>query len=140
MNDDQQARERVAVERRLRGLSARDASIKGGVSNSTWSDWESGRRPLSPRLRSAVAQAFGWSTDWVENPPPAPDVVGTVAAAEVMARLDAIDEKINRLVGLPAAVEELVLSIHSMLKSDLEEEQLQGADRPVEQRRTGSSS
>lgn len=111
-----------------------------GVSNTTWGSWENGDRSLSGRVRVAVAKAFDWPTDWAENPPPAPTVTGQVTAVEVMARLDAIDEKINRLVGLPAAVEELVLSIHSMLKSDLEEEQLQGADRPVEQRRTGSSS
>lgn len=122
-------------------MSVRQAAGAAGISNTSWGEWERGLRALSDGVRMAVARTFDWPTTWDQGPPPVANMpTGSVSAVEVMARLDAIDEKINRLVGLPAAVEELVLSIHSMLKSDLEEEQLQGADRPVEQRRTGSSS
>jgi transcriptional regulator with XRE-family HTH domain len=136
MVNDSELRERVREERRLRGLSVRAASTSGGVSNTAWGEWERGIRPLTGGLRVAVAQTFGWASDWPENPPPR----NHVEVIDLDARLDRIEAMLSQLVGLPAAVEELVLSIHSMLKSDLEEEQLQGADRPVEQRRTGSSS
>jgi hypothetical protein len=123
-------------------MSVSQAAGAAGISNTSWGEWERGKRTLSDGVRMAVAQTFDWPTTWDQAPPPVADLpTGSVSAVEVMARLDAIDEKINRLAGLPDAVGELVLSIHSLLSSELEEEQLQGGGRPeVERRRTGSSS
>lgn len=61
--------ERVTRERRLRGWSARDAAIAGGVSNTTWSRFEAGG-PIGDAIRQGVARAFGWSVEWPETPPP----------------------------------------------------------------------
>jgi hypothetical protein len=118
----------------------RQASALAGVSNTTWGSWENGDRSRAGRVRVGVAKAFGWSTDWVENPPPAPTVTGTITAEQVMARLDELDEKINRLAGLPDAVEELVRSIHDLVLGEIDEEHLQGAGPVVDETRTGSSS
>jgi transcriptional regulator with XRE-family HTH domain len=63
-------RQRVARERRLRGLSVRSAAVLGGVSNTTWGRWETSGVDLTDGMRVAVARAFGWGSDWPENPPP----------------------------------------------------------------------
>jgi len=62
------SRERVGLERRLRGWSVREAARHGGVSNTLWGKWEQGA--ASAQMIPAVAQAFGWPADWESNPPP----------------------------------------------------------------------
>lgn len=62
----------IAAERERRGLSVRRAAQMGGVSNTTWARFEAGDTPLTGKMRLAVAEAFGWSTDWPELDQPAP--------------------------------------------------------------------
>jgi lambda repressor-like predicted transcriptional regulator len=64
--DEAAPRERVAVELERRGWSARDAARASGVSEFIWSrflrdGW------LTPQVRQAVADAFGWDIGWPEN-------------------------------------------------------------------------
>lgn len=61
--------DRVALERRRRGLSVRRAAQIGGVSNTTWSRYEESGH-LTDSMRVAVAKVMGWRTDWPESPPP----------------------------------------------------------------------
>ena len=89
-------RERVIAERRMRGESARTASGRGGISNTTWSAYEKGGE-LTPKVRAAITQSFKWPADWVERPPKLP---ADAAVAELRGRL-------ARLEHLPGLVEEL---------------------------------
>jgi transcriptional regulator with XRE-family HTH domain len=82
--------ERVGAELRARGLTARQAAVKGGGSNTTWSAWlQEGGRP-GPTLQQAVAKAFGWSTDWPDNPPP-------FVTPEQQASIDSLKDEISQL-------------------------------------------
>jgi transcriptional regulator with XRE-family HTH domain len=64
--------ERVVAERQRRGLTIRQAAGLTDITNTTWSRWENDGGVPSPKLRTAVATAFGWGQDWPENPPPLP--------------------------------------------------------------------
>lgn len=115
----------------------RQASTAANVSNTTWGGWENGDRPLSPRLRVAIAQTFDWPADWDTNLPAAPISTGTVSAADVVERLDRIEAAVNRLGGLPDAVAQLAQSLHLLTDVETEIEQ-QGATPPARRRSTGS--
>jgi hypothetical protein len=45
----------------------RRAAVEGGVSNTTWSNFEAGGE-LTYRMREAVQRAFGWPGTWPEQP------------------------------------------------------------------------
>jgi transcriptional regulator with XRE-family HTH domain len=64
--------ERVVAERQQRGLTIRQAAGLTDITNTTWSRWENEAGDPSPKLRTAIATAFGWGQDWPENPPPLP--------------------------------------------------------------------
>ena len=101
----------VRTERTRRGLSIRDAATLGKISNTTWGGYEAGGN-LTPRVRTAVALAFGWMPDWPENPP-APSLpqetvsqlgeieslqrAQAVALAEVLDLLRDVVESLNAL-------------------------------------------
>ena len=65
--------ERVLLERRLRGLSARAASVLAGISNTTWSNYEKSGN-VTETIREGVARAFDWGADWPEAPPAIPEL------------------------------------------------------------------
>lgn len=76
--------ERVAEERRLRGhLSIRQVSAGTSTSNETWSKFER-TGIVTPKIRLAVAEAFGWPSDWPEQLPPLPPP----EAADALSRLE----------------------------------------------------
>jgi transcriptional regulator with XRE-family HTH domain len=86
-------RERVRLERRVRGLSARQAAALGGVSNTLWSSWERDESvPTGSKIRMAVATAFDWPTTWPEDLPP------TLPAAE-SDRVAALERRVAVLEG-----------------------------------------
>lgn len=58
--------QQVRQEREKRGLSVRAAAQAGGVSNTTWSRFEESG-DLTPKMRRAVSQAFGWPAGWPEG-------------------------------------------------------------------------
>lgn len=98
--------ELVSRERRLRGWSARDASIAGGVSNTTWSKFEAGT-PLGEAMRHGVARAFGWSPEWPENPPvqqpPQDEIIRLRREVERLARVvQEQGQQIGQLTGVVA--------------------------------------
>lgn len=80
----------VTRERRLRGWSARDAAVAGGVSNTTWSKFEAGA-PVGEAVRRGVARAFGWSPEWPEHPPTQPPPIDEISQlrreVEALARI-----------------------------------------------------
>lgn len=86
MNSDT-AMSDVQRERERRGWSVREAAVNSGlVSNETWRRYESGG-PLTGKMRRAVAQAFGWSTDWPDRQPPVPhEVVSRIGELEALLR------------------------------------------------------
>jgi DNA-binding XRE family transcriptional regulator len=55
---------RVQRERMRRGLSRRQAAQLGGVSNTTWGNFEDGHIDLSAKIQLAVAAAFDWEAGW----------------------------------------------------------------------------
>lgn len=61
------ALERVRAERLSRGWSVRRAAAEGGVSNTTWANYEAGGE-LTNRMREAVQRAFDWPGTWPEQP------------------------------------------------------------------------
>jgi DNA-binding XRE family transcriptional regulator len=87
-------RQLVTQERAARMMSVRQAAAAGGISNTTWHDWEDGRRDLSPKMRDAVAKAFDWPADWNFNPP-AQRVFESKDAT-----LDALHEKVDAILVL----------------------------------------
>ena len=94
VSTEEQRRERVAIERRLRGWSQRDAATEGGTSNQTWSTFERTGR-VTDAVQAAVKMAFDWPIDWADNLP----------AAEVSANWQAdVDRKISELYELLAGV------------------------------------
>lgn len=120
MSEDE-ARRRVAAERQRRGYfsvrAAAAAAEKAGVriSNTTWSDWESGKRPVGDAVRGAVMVLFDWPADWVENPPdssalattPAPPPGGWVSLERHVRLQDQVDSLAARVQELGAEVERL---------------------------------
>lgn len=85
--------ERVVSERRRRGWSARDAATAGRISNTSWSRAESSGE-VSAKMRGAVSVAYGWETDWPENPPVIPpgeaELVGQ-ALERLTSRVEALE-------------------------------------------------
>lgn len=106
-------RERVALELKLTGLSARGAAElanrKAGkhvVSNQTINNFLNGDGAPTPVVRHGLALAFDWETDWPENPPASPvseldrDSVGLILDAingvseDALAALRQLDERV----------------------------------------------
>jgi transcriptional regulator with XRE-family HTH domain len=90
--DEDVLRERVRHEREImRNMSIRDAAGRGGISNTTWGEWESGKRKLSRSVRAAVVRAFNWPEDWPINPPavrpPDPDEPTNAELAQLIGEL-----------------------------------------------------
>lgn len=52
----------------------REAGQAGGCSHTYWDAIERGEARKQVMARTAVARAFGWPDDWIENPPPTPEV------------------------------------------------------------------
>ena len=63
------------AERLRRGWSLREAGDAGGTSHSQWDRIERNEARREHDMRTAVARAFGWPDDWIENPPPSPEVI-----------------------------------------------------------------
>jgi hypothetical protein len=100
---------RVAVERRLRGWSGREAAIAGGISNTTWSKFEA-TGEIGDAMRRGAAKAFGWPMDWPENLP-----------AIEMGQADAVSQlrvEVERLAGVVRAqglqIVELTRAVRAM--------------------------
>lgn len=70
----EQVGEVVRAERLRRGWSMREAAQAGGCSHTYWDAIERNEARKPVLVRSVVATAFGWGDDWVENPPPPPEV------------------------------------------------------------------
>lgn len=77
----------VQRERERRGWSIREAAARSGlVTNETWGRYENGG-PLTGKMRRAVAQAFGWDTDWPDQQPPIQhEVLTRLAELEALLR------------------------------------------------------
>lgn len=71
----EQVGEVVRAERLRRGWSMREAAQAGGCSHTYWDAIERNEARKPVLVRSVVATAFGWADDWVENPPPPPEVI-----------------------------------------------------------------
>lgn len=70
IGNDPALRQRVIQERRSRGWSIRTAAASAGpgrISNTAWAAWENGERDMSPKLQTAIAAAFDWPTDWINQ-------------------------------------------------------------------------
>lgn len=103
-----QANKAVERERRLRGWSVREAARHGGVSNTTWGDYEKSGI-LTAGMQQAIVRAFDWAPTWAEDvdaPAPAvPDDVLTMLVARVEALhkdVLAIAQTLHRLSALLA--------------------------------------
>lgn len=64
----------VRQERLRRGWSMREAADAGGCSHTYWDSIERNEARKPVMVRNVVAQAFDWPDDWVEHPPPTPEV------------------------------------------------------------------
>lgn len=64
----------VRAERLRRGWSLREAATAGNCSHTYWDAIERNEARKPVQARTAVALAFGWPDDWIENPPPPPEV------------------------------------------------------------------
>jgi len=65
------------------------------VSHTWWDLVERGAQRRHDKAREAVAQAFGWPLDWVENPP-APPVISQ-RDDEVLAAIASLRESVDQL-------------------------------------------
>ena len=65
----------VRAERLRRGWSLREAGDAGGTSHSQWDRIERNEARKPMEMRMSVCRAFDWPIDWVENPPPPPEVI-----------------------------------------------------------------
>lgn len=99
MSDGPKAR--VIAERERRGWSIRTAAKAGGVSNTAWTDYESGKRRLSQKMQQAVSTAYGWDIGW----PTASRVTPTLG-----------DDAHTRLVRIDANVEALMERFADLLE------------------------
>lgn len=100
--------ERIQLERKLRGWSIRTAASQGGISNQTWSTYETGGA-ITDGIRRAVRQAFEWPQDWPDNLPAPPMTLGVeeelreqvralgVQVAEVIQRVEELGAEVERL-------------------------------------------
>ena len=82
--------EQVRDERRRRDLSIRQAAAAGGISHTTWANFEKGAKPLGPNMRLAAAVAFDWPHDWCAKP-------ADRRRADALARLSALEKEVSRL-------------------------------------------
>lgn len=98
-------RERVRWERehvRAWSLRETEAHARAGgepISGQTWSVYEKGG-PLTRKVRRGVAAAFGWGTDWPENPPATPITLprpGEPTLGELDRKLDVMLEHLGRM-------------------------------------------
>jgi len=85
----------VRNERLRRGWSMRRAAEAAGVSHTWWDLVERGAQRRHDKAREAVAQAFGWPLDWVENPP-APPVISQ-RDDEVLLAIASLRESVDLL-------------------------------------------
>lgn len=94
-------RKRVQWEIRVRGLSVRRAAALGHLSNQAWGSWLNGGN-LTNAMRVSVAKAFGWDTDWPENPPLTPRGDDRLAAMERQIRqlVVAVDAMLDAVIAL----------------------------------------
>lgn len=91
--------ERVREEVRLRNMSVRQAAAAGGISNTTWGDFYT-TGIATPKIRDAVARAFGWELDWPDNPPPLPEARDDQVMSmlkTLLNRIDDLEQKVDRL-------------------------------------------
>jgi hypothetical protein len=100
---------RVAVERRLRGWSGREAAIAGGISNTTWSKFEA-TGEIGDAMRRGAAKAFGWPMDWPENLP-VMEIVGVDAVSQLRAEVERL-ARVVQAQGLQ--IVELTSAVRSM--------------------------
>lgn len=92
----------------------RQAATAGGVSNTTWSRFESGVGQLTPGIVQAVARAFDWPTDWPDNPP----TVSPPVDAQTVTRLaQAVERLTHRVDVLQDVVDEQQRAIASLRSS-----------------------
>lgn len=102
--------ERVVAERKRHAWSVRRAAAEGGISNQTWGDFEKSGK-LGDAMQLGVARAFGWPTDWADDPPPTAtaavdeSVLAFATAAALVADrnnalLDTLSEKMDRVLSL----------------------------------------
>jgi hypothetical protein len=90
------ARAHVITERSRRGMSAREAARTGGITNTVWSKFEAGGN-ITPGIRNAVANAFGWPYSWPER---LPELTADPVAQkdDIMQRLDELAAAVGSLL------------------------------------------
>ena len=94
-------RERMAVERKRRGWSQRQAAEHAQIAHSLWSLMENGDRPISDKSRVAIAAAFDWPLDWPDVEPGAPP--------QSVSEFDALKERVADLEALVRALTRALL-------------------------------
>jgi hypothetical protein len=96
-------------ERTARRLSVRAASLLGGITNTTWGEWEKGVRPAGLALQRAVAVAFGWPADWMDRLDELPTTTlvqsGAGGAGVTEQRLTALERRYAELAARLDALE-----------------------------------
>lgn len=94
--------DRVELERRLRGWSVREAGAQGGISNTTWASFEA-TGMVTPKVRIAIAKAFGWPSSWPEELPEPPVIfqgeppVSPNDVSQLRGRVDSMESELDRL-------------------------------------------
>jgi transcriptional regulator with XRE-family HTH domain len=118
--DQDELRERVKRERRLRGWSVRRAATEsdknpniGGISNTTWGQYEKAG-VLSDTIRVAISIAFGWPRDWPVNAPATPPEDEGARIAHLIVQLD------ERLADLQRQGEKQAAAVEDLARRDSE--------------------
>lgn len=75
----------------------RQAASLGGISNTTWSRYESGVGQMTPGLVRAVARAFDWPTTWPEDSPTTPPGVDAQAVAQLALQVERLARHVDAL-------------------------------------------
>lgn len=112
------AADAVRHERLRRGWSVRTAAAAthGKLSNTWWGNFEDYRQPLTANIVEAVAEAFGWDTNWpaTKVARPAGGIgkgLGSLIVSDPVAhttRSD-LDELTDRVTRLEAALHDLAV-------------------------------
>jgi|GEM_PF-6408388 len=89
--------ERVQLEMRLLGWSARRCAVEGGISNQTWSKFEKDG-VITDKVRTAVKTAFGWPDNWPEQLPAVTRYADEVA--ELRARVAELERHVGDLLDI----------------------------------------
>lgn len=133
--------DRVRREREQRGWSLARAGAAGGVTDETWRAYEKTGH-LTPRMRAAVTEAFGWPPGWYEGPrligsptgvPSADrgavvveaskfeDVTSSARAehAQIIADVRALRDEMAEFRRLPDAIGELGTAMHVLAEEIL---------------------